>query len=325
MTKTCSLQNKSPPFCPSAVEGARGSACFATVTKLATWGLLALSAVAWADGNEARSRLVSDQGDSRAEGATSPMEKDVTIIENLGELVPKQLEFTTHEGVKVKLGDLMSGRRPVVITPVYYACPTLCNVVLQGVAATLKSSGLKLGEDYDLISYSIDPKETPALAAEKRLKLIHDLGYMSGITDWPFLVSDEATSRALSESLGFRYKYDADIKQYAHSAAFMVLTPDGRISRYLYGVRFAPKDTRLALVEASQGKAGTAFDRFLLTCYRFDPASRRYEFMLQAYLKGGALLFFFALLTMLTVFWRRELKYGSGRKPPPTTPQGAPS
>ncbi len=274
--------------------------------------------------NEARSRLVSDKGDSRAEGPISPMEKDVTIIENLGEMVPKNLEFTNQDGVKVTLGQLMSGKRPVVITPVYYSCPTLCNVILQGVAATLKSSGLKLGEDYDLISYSIDPKETPALANEKRLKLIHDLGYVSGIADWPFLVSDEATSRVLSEALGFRYKYDAEIKQYAHSAAFMVLTPDGRISRYIYGVRFPPKDTRLALVEASAGKTGTAFDRFMLTCYRFDPASRRYEFMLQAYLKGGALIFFFALATMLTVFWRREYKYGSGRKPPPLPPRTAP-
>lgn len=274
--------------------------------------------------NPARSRLVSDQGDSRAEGPVSPMEKDVTIIENLGDTVPKGLEFTNQDGVKVTLGSLMSGKRPVVVTPVYYSCPTLCNVILQGVAATLKSSGMKLGEDYDLISYSIDPKETPALANEKRLKLIHDLGYMSGITDWPFLVSDEATSRALSESLGFRYKYDSEIKQYAHAAAFMVLTPDGRISRYIYGVRFPPKDTRLALVEASAGKTGTAFDRFMLTCYRYDPASRRYEFMLQAYLKGGALLFFFALATMLTVFWRREYKYGSGRKPPPLPPRTAP-
>ena len=300
----------------------------ATPVLLAALG--ALGTAAWADGpssTEGRSRLFSDQGDSRAEGAVSPMEKDVTIIENLGETVPKQLEFTTQDGLKVKLGELLSGKRPVVITPVYYSCPTLCNVVLQGVAATLKSSGMKLGEDYDLISYSIDPKETPAIAAEKRLKLIHDLGYMSGITDWPFLVSDEATSRALSESLGFRYKYDADIKQYAHSAAFMVLTPDGRISRYIYGVRFPPKDTRLALVEASMGKTGTAFDRFLLTCFRYDPASRRYELFLKAYLKGGALLFFFALAAMLTVFWRREFKYGSGRKPPPpqtpTTPEGA--
>ncbi len=276
-----------------------------------------MGGLAFADGNEARSRLVSDKGDSRAEGSISPMEKDVTVIENLGQEVPKSLEFTNQDGVKVTLGSLMSGKRPVVITPVYYACPTLCNVILEGVAATLKSSGMKLGEDYDLISYSIDPKETPSLAAEKRLKLIHDLGYMSGITEWPFLVSDEATSRALSESLGFRYKYDADIKQYAHSAAFMVLTPDGRISRYLYGIRFPPKDTKLALVEAGQGKTGTAFDRFMLTCYRFDPASRRYEFFLQAYLKGGALFFFGLLAAMLTVFWRRELKYGSGRKPPP--------
>ena len=290
---------------------------------LATLLVAVAAPVARAEGDElgGRGRLVSDMGDPRAEGPVSPMEKEVTVIEHLGETLPTALEFTDHTGKRVKLADYLQGRqRPVVITPMYFTCPTLCGVILAGVVASLKATNLKLGDDYDLITYSIDPKDTPALAAEKRMKLIHDLGYQESLPDWPFLVGDEAATRTLSEALGFRYKYDAEIKQFAHNAVFMILTPEGKISRYVYGVRFPPKDVRLALVEASEGKVGTAFDRFLLTCYRYDPAARRYEFFLKTYIRGGALLFFFALAGLLIVFWRRELRYGSGRKPPPTDP-----
>src|SRR5205823_2895047 len=153
---------------------------------------------------------------------------------------------------------------PVVITPVYYECPTLCSVVLQGVVGALKSTGLRLGEDYRIVTFSIDPNETAAQANEKRLELIHALGYPSGRSGWDFLVGDESSIVPLTQALGFKYKYDADLKQYAHAATFMVLTPDGKISRYLYGVQYPPRDVRLALVEASGGKVGTAFDRVVL-------------------------------------------------------------
>ena len=287
--------------------------------------LVGTVALAEDDSLGAKGRLVSDDGDPRAEGPISPVEKEVTVIEHLGETLPMALEFTDHTGKRVALRDYFKGRqRPVVITPMYFTCPTLCGVILQGVVASLKATNLKLGEDYDLITYSIDPKDTPALASEKRLKLIHDLGYQASLPDWPFLVGDEAATRTLSEALGFRYKYDKDIKQFAHNAVFMILTPEGTISRYVYGVRFPPKDVRLALVEASEGKVGTAFDRFMLTCYQYDPAAKSYQLFLKTYIRGGALLVFFGLAAMLIVFWRREAKFGSGRKPPPpTTPDPA--
>ena len=296
-----------------------------TALSKACWLLVALCALPVA--SYAQSRAYNDKGDSRAEGPISPVQKEVTVIENLGQKLPLDLAFTDQNGKAVTLGDFFKdNQRPKVITPVYYSCPTLCTTVLQGVVGTLKASGLRLGDDYDIITYSIDPKETPAQAYEKRLKLIHDLGYNSSVAEWPFLVGNEVNTRVLSESLGFRYKYDADIKQYAHAASFMVLTPEGVISRYIYGVRFPPKDVRLSLVEASQGKTGTAFDRFLLTCYRFDPASRRYEIVVATVIKGGGSLVFLALATMLFVFWRREFKYGSGRKPGSVIPpEGAKS
>ncbi len=263
-----------------------------------------------------KSKYYSDTGDDRAEGSQSPVEKEVAVVEQLGERIPLDVRLTDHTGQSVTLSELFArSPRPKVITPVYFSCPTMCNTILQGVVATLKATNLKLGDDYDLLSYSIDPSETPALAAEKRLKLIHELGYASGTSEWPFLVGDETNTRRLSDALGFKYKYDADLKQYAHSAVFMILTPDGKLSRYVYGVRYPPKEVRLSVVEASQGKSGTTWDRVQLTCLRWDPASRRYELLISAVIKGGGSLVALALASMMFVFWRRELKFGSGKKP----------
>lgn len=232
----------------------------------------------------------------------------VEVVEQLGARVPTQLTFTTHEGQAVTLGSLLQSGKPVVITPVYYACPVLCPTVLRGVVGALKMTGLSLGDDYRIVTFSIDSTETPAQAAEKRLTLMHALGYPSGKAGWEFLVGDEHNVRALTEALGFRYRYDERLKQFAHAASFMVLTPDGRLSRYLYGVQYPPRDVRLALVEASGGKVGTAFDRVLLTCVQFDPTSRRYEFWVKAYLRLGGLLVLGALSTLLFSLWRREAR-----------------
>lgn len=242
------------------------------------------------------------------EGMTeSPVTKEVTIVENLGETLPLELKFTDQSGKSVLLGDYFKSGRPVVVTPVYYSCPTLCSTVLQGIVASLKSTGLKLGTDYDLVTYSIDPTETPAQAYEKKLKLVHELGYLSTNTDWNFLVGDEENVKALSAALGFKYKYDSEIKQYAHAAAFMVASPTGKITRYVYGVRYPSADLKLTILEAAEGKVGI-WERFILTCYRFDPASRRYEFVVKGVIKGGALIVFFALASFLFVLWRRELR-----------------
>ncbi len=273
-----------------------------------------------------KSKYYSDTGDDRAEGSQSPIEKDVAVVEQLGERIPMDVTLTDHTGSTVTLAELFAkSSRPKVITPVYFSCPTMCNTILQGVVATLKATNLKLGDDYDLLSYSIDPTETPALAAEKRIKLIHELGYASGSNEWPFLVGDAANTRRLSDALGFKYKYDADLKQYAHSAVFMILTPDGKLSRYVYGVRYPPKEVRLSVVEASQGKSGTAWDKVQLTCLRWDPASRRYELLISAVIKGGGTLVFFGLAAMMFVFWRRELKFGSGKKPSVKTTPSTPT
>lgn len=227
----------------------------------------------------------------------------VGVLENLNEPIPLDLELTNHDGRRLKLRDLVKGDLPLVITPVYYACPTLCPLTLNGVVGALKSTGLRLDEDYRIITYSIDPADTPESAAARRVELLHALGFPSGRAGWSFLTGD---ATELSKSLGFEYRYVDAARQWAHQATFMVLTPDGRISRYLYGVQYPPRDVRLALVEASQGRVGTAFDRVLLTCFRWDPEKRGYQFWLKGAVRITGLVTFAALAGFMAVLWRRE-------------------
>jgi protein SCO1/2 len=233
----------------------------------------------------------------------------VDIVENLNQKVPLDAPFTDHDGRTVTLRALLDGQHPVVITPVYYGCATLCPVVLRGVVASLKATGLRLDEDYRVVTFSIDPTETPEQASETRTVLMHALDYPTGRPGWDFLVGPQSSIAPLTEALGFQYTYDAQNKQFAHSAAFMVLTPDGRISRYLYGVQYPPRDVRLALVEAGGGRIGTTFDRVLLTCVRFDPLTRRYQLYVQGILKGGGVLSLLFVGLLLFRLWRRELRH----------------
>jgi len=229
----------------------------------------------------------------------------VGVIENLNDQVPLDETFTTHEGRQTTLRELVRGDLPIIITPVYYSCPTLCPLTLNGVAGALKATGLRLDEDYRIITYSIDPADTPDTAAARRLELLHALGFPSGRPGWDFLTGDAS---ALSTALGFQVRYIDAAKQWAHEATFMVLTPDGRISRYLYGVQYPPRDVRLALVEASQGRVGTAFDRVLLTCFRWDPDKRGYQFWLKGAVRVTGLLTFAGLAGLMAILWRRERK-----------------
>jgi protein SCO1/2 len=231
------------------------------------------------------------------------------IVENLNQRVPLDSPFTDQDGKTVTLRALLDGHTPVVITPVYFGCQALCPVVLRGVAAALKATGLRLDEDYRVVTFSIDPDDTPDQARQTRAELLHALGFPTGRSGWDFLVGPASSSGPLADALGFTYRYDAQLKQFEHSAAFMVLTPDGRVARYLYGVDFEPRDLRLSLVEASDGRVGTTADRVLLTCLRFDAAARRYKLYIQGTLRGGGLVTFLCLAGLLAYLWRREARY----------------
>jgi protein SCO1/2 len=232
----------------------------------------------------------------------------VEIEERLNAQVPVGATFLDQDGKPVRIADFLGKGKPVVLALVYYECPMLCGLVLGGMARGMKETGLELGKDYTALSISFDPREKPAQGFVRQKHYLQSFDKADRKDVWPFLVGQEPQIHLVTDAVGFRYKFDEETKQYAHGAAILVLTPDGRVSRYLYGVEFPGRDLRLALVEAADGKVGTSFDRFLLTCYRYDPVARKYVPYAMGIVRAGALLVLFGLASALFVFWRREAK-----------------
>jgi protein SCO1/2 len=242
--------------------------------------------------------------------------QDVGIEEKLGDALPAGARFTAEDGSAVLLGDLVKKDRPTVVALVYYSCPMLCGLVLTGLSRGMRETGLALGKDFDALTISFDPRDTTKLAAERQRGYLQSFGQPEAKRAWRFLTGAQPDIAAVTDAVGFRYAYDERTKQYAHAAAIFVITPDGRVSRYLYGVEFPPRDLRLALVEAGRGRVGTSFDRLLLTCYRYDPASRTYEPYVLGFVRIAMLGVLAGLGIVLGVFWRREWKgrRGAGRE-----------
>lgn len=248
-------------------------------------------------------------------GVTPLALEDVRVEEKLGASIPKDDPFTDWRGQPFTLARAFDGKKPVVLALVYYDCPMLCGLILTGLAKSMKENGLLLGKDFQAVTVSFDPAERPGLAAERRRGYLQSQGLSGSGEDWPFLVGPAGSSRHLADALGFYYKYDKASGEWAHMATIFVLTPDGRVSRYLYGIEFPPKDLRLALVEAAGGKVGTSFDRLLLTCYRYDPATRKYQPYAFGIVRAGALLTLLALGTLIArLFWRERSRARAGAK-----------
>jgi len=203
--------------------------------------------------------------------------KDVGIVENLGVQVDTSLKFTNEEGKEVPLSSFLHTKKPVVLTLMYYECPSLCNLLLNGFVDTLKNfPQWEIGKQYEIITISIDPREGPELASRKKQSYLKSLGRADAEAGWHFLTGKEESIKKLSTQVGFRYKFDEKQKEYAHGAGLFILTPEGKLSRVLYGIQFQSKDLKLALLEASSGKIGTVIDRILMFCYRYDPTTRGY-------------------------------------------------
>ena len=234
--------------------------------------------------------------------------QNVEIEEKLGSQLPLDARFTTQDGTPVRLGDVIPKDRPVLLSLVYFNCPMLCGLILTGAARAMRETGLALGKDFDAVTISFDPSDTTKLAAERQRGYLQAFGNPDAKKSWTFLTGQQPDIQAVTNAVGFKYAYDERTKQFAHVAAIFVLTPGGRVSRYLYGIEFPAKDVRLALVEGSQGRVGTSFDRLLLTCFRYDPASRKYE----PYVLGVVRIVMLGVLgglgVMLGVLWRRDLK-----------------
>ena len=241
----------------------------------------------------------------RTPRAKPPVVQGVDLVEHLGERIPLDLRFRDAANVQLSLRDAMSGGKPVILTLVYFECPMLCNLVLQGLQQGLLGAGMQIGRDYRAITVSIDPNEGVTQAERHQTAMLRTIR-QGAPADWPFLTGREPEIKALADSVGYQYRYDPQTKQFAHPAVVMVLMPDGRVSRYLYGIEYEAKELRLAMVEASQGKVGTTLDRVLLSCFRWDPSTRRYEVYLLGMIRIGGLLVFAALTTLLFFLWRGE-------------------
>jgi protein SCO1/2 len=225
---------------------------------------------------------VSAWGQGMSKGIMSPPAnvrpprlENVGIEQRLDSPLPPDLAFRDETGRTVKLGDYF-GRKPLILNLVYYNCTMLCGEALAGLSSAMRLVKFDVGKEFEVVTVSFDPRETPEIAATKKKDYVKRYGRPGADTGWHFLTGSAESVNALTKAVGFQYQYDPKINQFAHATAIMVLTPQGRISRYFYGVDFPPKDLRMGLVEASQGKIGNPIDAVLLYCYHYNPATGKY-------------------------------------------------
>ncbi len=260
-------------------------------------------------------------GDLHAQNAKAPWKQvgkvstemprefeNVGIFEKSGDQIDPNIVFTNEAGEVVTLGSYFNKGKPLIISMVYFNCPSLCNLHLNGLTDGLREMDWTIGDKFEVLSVTIDPTETADLAAGKKESYIEAYGRPEAAQGWHFLTGEESQIKKLSEQLGFGYKWDEATKQYAHAAAAIILTPEGKVSRYLHGVAFDSKTVRLSLVEASNGKIGGIIDSFVLFCFQYDPDRRTYAFYAFNIMKYGAALCALAFFAFLFPNWRRMIK-----------------
>lgn len=238
---------------------------------------------------------------------------EVGVNEKPGDTIPLDLRFANSQGDSVSLADLIESGKPVLLNPLYYECPVLCSLVSEAVFQVVEELSWSPGKDYTIISFSIDPAEEPEVAASAKKRYLDDLNRPGAEEGWHFLTGNETEIKKLTESVGFSYKYDEKTSQYIHPASIMMISPDGVITRYLYGAVFKEFDVRNALYEAADGTIGTTLDRVVLNCFTYDPASQSYVPVAINIMKLGGLATAIILGIFLSVFWRRER--GSSQSP----------
>jgi protein SCO1/2 len=275
---------------------------------------------AWAQvGGPGRPLSVPPPGKAASE--LLPILKNVGLDQKLDAPVPLDLTFVDEAGRDVKLGSFF-GRKPVVLALVYYECPMLCTQVLNGLVASLGTINFDAGKEFEVVVVSFDPKETPALAAEKKKAYLARYRRAGDEQGMHFLTGREDQIRQLTNAVGFRYVYDPAINQYAHPAVITVLTPAGHVSRYLFGIEYAPRDLRFALVEASSGRIGTVVDQMLLYCYHYDPIEGKYGVAIINLVRLGGILTVVALGAFILVALRRERRRAAVMSGGPPTATG---
>jgi protein SCO1/2 len=237
-----------------------------------------------------------------------PELKEVTVDEKPNQQLPLDAAFVDEMNRPVTLGQYFNQGRPVILQLGYYGCPMLCDLVSKGMVDSLREVDLVPGKDYDVVYVSIDPTEKFDLAQKKKRAYVQAYGRGGADTGWHFLTGKEAAIQRVADAVGFRYRWVASAGQYSHPAAIMIATPEGKVSRYLYGVRFKEQTLRLSLVEASAGKIGTTTDRFLLTCFQYDGKQGRYAMAAMTLMRLAGALTAVALGTTLFILYRREAR-----------------
>ncbi len=232
--------------------------------------------------------------------------KEIGVDEKLGDSIPLDLVFTNSDGDDITLGELFESDKPVLLNPLYYDCPVLCSVVLDGVFGAVKQLAWSPGTDYTIISFSIDPEEDPELASSSKEFYLNQFDRKSAADGWHFLTGSQESIEQLTEAIGFRYKYEEETGEYIHMASIMMLSPAGKITRYLYGANFREFDVRNALFEAADGTIGNSLDKVLMYCFTYDPSSQSYVPVAMNIMKLGGLATLIILGIFLSVFWRRE-------------------
>lgn len=234
--------------------------------------------------------------------------KNVGIEQRLNQQIPPQLSFYDETGKTVRLADYF-GSKPLILNLVYYKCPMLCSEVLAGLTSALKPMKLDVGKDFDVLTISFDPRETPQDASESKANYLKRYGHAGAEKGWHFLTGPQASIDALTKAAGFQYEYNSQTGQFAHTTAIMVLTPEGKIAQYYYGVEFPTKDLRLALVQASQNKIGNVVDQILLYCYHYDAAAGKYGLIVTRVLRLAGIATIVILGGFMLVMFRRDAKH----------------
>jgi protein SCO1 len=232
-----------------------------------------------------------------------PQLGNIGIEQRLNQQVPLDLQFRDESGASVRLRDYFQSGRPVVLSLVYYRCQILCSQVLSSLAGALRYVKFDAGRDFEVLTVSFDPAETPEMATEAKAKYLSIYGHPGAVEGWHFLTGEQASIHALSDAVGFHYYWDKGTNQFAHATGIMLLTPDGRVSQYYYGARYFPSDLRLGLIQSSQNRIGTIADQIVLYCYHYDPRIGRYGAIVTRIIQlsggftvlvfGGILLFLF--------------------------------
>jgi len=233
--------------------------------------------------------------------------QNVGIEQHLDEQIPADLSFRDETGKPVHLGDYF-GKKPMILNLVYYNCPMLCGEVLSGLEGALRVLKFDVGKEFDVLTVSFDPRETPDMATRKKAEFLKRYGRAGAAEGWHFLTGPQESIDALTKAAGFQYQYDPKTGEFAHATAIMILTPEGKIAQYYYGVDYAPKDLRLGLIQASENKIGTLADQVLLYCYHYDPTTGKYGAIISRVLKLAGIATLLGLGILMTVL----IRLGSG-------------